>query len=89
MVATSAKTIKQKLDEAATLFPAGSDKGETKAKPEIWSDRATFDKILKDAQAAAAALAEVKEEAAFRPAMGALGQNCKACHDKFKMPDQH
>ena len=89
VVATSAKTIKQRLDEAATLFPAGSDKGETKAKPEIWSDRATFDKIMKDSQAAAAALAEVKDEAAFRPAMGALGQNCKACHDKFRMPDQH
>jgi cytochrome c556 len=89
VVATSAKTIKQRLDEAAALFPPGSDAGETKAKPEIWSDRATFDKIMKDSQAAAGALAEVNDEAAFRPAMGALGQNCKACHDKFRMPDQH
>jgi cytochrome c556 len=89
VVATSAKTIKARLDEAAALFPPGSDQGETKARPEIWSDRATFDKIMMDAQAAAAALAEVKEETAFRPAMGALGQNCKGCHDKFRMPDQH
>jgi cytochrome c556 len=89
VVGTSAKTIKQRLDEAATLFPAGSDTGETHAKPEVWSDRATFDKIMKDAQAAAAALAEVKDEAGFKTALPALGQNCKACHDKFKMPDQH
>jgi cytochrome c556 len=88
-VASSATTIKEKLEQASKLFPPGSDTGETKARPEVWSDRAGFDKVMTDAQAAAAALQLVKEEAAFRPALGALGQNCKACHDKYRMPEQH
>ncbi len=86
-VASSATTITERLDEATKLFPPGSDTGETHAQPEVWSDRAGFDKAMKDAQAAAAALQAVKEEAAFRPALGALGQRCKACHDKYRMPE--
>ena len=88
-VASSATTIKEKLEQASKLFPPGSDTGETHAKPEVWSDRPGFDKTMQDAIAAATALAAVKEEAAFRPALGALGQNCKACHDKYRMPEQH
>lgn len=88
-VASSATTIKEKLEQASKLFPPGSDAGETKAKPEVWSDRPGFDKTMQDAITAATALAAVKEEAAFRPALGALGQNCKACHDKYRMPEQH
>jgi cytochrome c556 len=88
-VKSHATTIKEHLEQAAKLFPPGSDKGETKARPEIWSDRANFEKVMKDAQAAAAGLVAVSDEAGFKPALGALGQNCKACHDKYKMPDQH
>jgi cytochrome c556 len=88
-VGSSATTIKEKLEQASKLFPPGSDAGETKAKPEVWSDRAGFEKTMQDAIAAAGALAAVKEEAAFRPALGALGQNCKACHDKYRMPVEH
>ena len=89
VVSTQATTIKTRLEEASKLFPPGSDKGETKAKAEVWSDRAGFDKIMQDAVAAAGALQAVKDEAGFRPALGALGQNCKACHDKYRVPDQH
>ena len=86
-VAGSASTIKERLDEATQLFPPGSDTGETHAQPEVWSDRPGFDKAMKDAQAAVTALLAVKEESAFRPALGGLGQSCKACHEKYRMPE--
>ena len=88
VVKDNAETIAEHLKMAATLFPEGSDKGdvETWAKPEIWADRAGFEKRLQAAQTSAVALQSVTEEAAFRPALGELGNNCKACHDKYRRP---
>ncbi len=72
-------------------FPEGSNVGEpeSKAKPDVWSDHADFDKKLKDFQAHAANLAEVnaKEKGAtdaFKAAVAALAQDCKGCHDTYK-----
>ncbi len=89
VVKAEATTIEERLEKASTLFPAGSDQGETHARPEIWSDRAGFDKGMKDAEQAAHALQSVSEETAFRPALGALGRSCKECHDKYRMADEH
>ncbi len=86
VVKAKATTIADNLKKASKLFPADSGGGESLAKPEIWTDRETFDKTMNDAVAAAVALQSVTEEAAFRPALGALGGNCKACHDKFRLP---
>jgi cytochrome c556 len=86
VVKKSAATIADNLKQASTLFPPGSGGGESLAKPEIWTDRGGFDKTMKDAEAAAVALQSVADEAAFRPALGALGGNCKACHDKYRLP---
>lgn len=89
VVKAQATTIRERLLEASQNFPPGSDKGETHAKPEIWTDRAGFDKAMGDGITAATALQAVKDEAGFRPALGALGQSCKACHDKYRVPDEH
>jgi cytochrome c556 len=86
VVKSNATTIADNLKKAAGLFPAGSDGGDSRAKPEIWTDAAGFEKGMKDAQAAAVALQSVSDEAAFRPALGALGGSCKACHDKYRLP---
>ncbi len=86
-VSSSGTTIKEHLEEASKLFPPGSDAGETHARPEVWSDRPGFEKARKDAQTAAGGLQAVKDEAGFRPALGALGQSCKACHDKYRMSE--
>ncbi|HEX9708486.1 MAG TPA: cytochrome c, partial [Candidatus Thermoplasmatota archaeon] len=85
-VKKNATTILEKLKEAHGLFPEGSDGGESRAKAEIWSDRAGFDQAMKDAQAAAAALAAVTDEAAYGDAVKALGGRCKGCHDKYRLP---
>jgi len=87
-VKASATTIADNLKKASTHFPAGSGGGESKAKPEIWTDAEGFDREMKEAHAAAVALQSVKDEAAFGPALGALGAKCKSCHDMYRMPKQ-
>ena len=88
VVKKNATTILEKLKEAHGLFPEGSGGGDSRAKAEIWSDRAGFDKAMQEAQAAAAAMAAVTDEAAYMPAMKTLGGGCKACHDKYRLPKQ-
>ncbi|MEO5373422.1 MAG: cytochrome c [Alphaproteobacteria bacterium] len=68
-------------------FPAGTDKGETKAKPEIWTDRAKFDAAGKKAHDAAVAMADAAKTGNTDQAAEAfktLGKACKACHEDFK-----
>lgn len=72
-------------------FPEASNIGEpdTKAKPEIWSNRADFDKKLKQFQTDAVALVQLNATEqgvtdGFKAAITALGQDCKACHDLYK-----
>jgi len=88
VVKKNATTILEKLKEAHGLFPEGSGGGDSRAKPEIWTDRAGFDQAMKDAQAAAAAMAAVTDEAAYGNALKALGGSCKGCHDKYRLPKQ-
>lgn len=88
VVKASATTIADNLQKAAALFPAGSGGGTSRAKAEIWTDAAGFEKAMKDAHAAAVALQAVKDEAAFGPALGAVGASCKSCHDKYRSPKQ-
>jgi cytochrome c556 len=88
VVNAKATTIADNLKKAATLFPAGSGGGDSKAKPEIWTDAAGFDKSMKDAHAAAVALQAVKDEAAFGAALGTLGASCKSCHEKYRLPEK-
>jgi cytochrome c556 len=88
VVKANATTIADNLKTASALFPAGSGGGESRAKPEVWTDAAGFAKGMKDAQSAAIALSSVSDEAAYGPALGALGSTCKSCHDKYRLPKQ-
>ena len=76
----------QKLD-VAVLFPAGSYTGDTTASPKIWEDMAGFQaKVDKFKADAAAALATPPQDAAALGAtVGAIGQNCGACHETFRV----
>jgi len=73
-------------------FPEGSSfpEPESKAKPEVWTNRADFDKKLSDFQTHAAALLDVvgKEKGAtepFKAAVAAVAQDCKGCHDDYRV----
>ncbi|MCU0759968.1 MAG: cytochrome c [Steroidobacteraceae bacterium] len=73
---------------APDTFPEVSKTGNTKAKPEIWANKAEFDKLMKDFQDKSGALASAAQKATsvdeVKAAFGATGAACKACHDKFK-----
>lgn len=69
------------------LFPKGSDFGETRAKPEIWTNSVEFEKASKDAEKAANAfLAAVKsnDKAAISKTFGDFSETCKGCHKQFR-----
>ncbi|MEO7851416.1 MAG: cytochrome c [Rubrivivax sp.] len=70
-----------------TAFIDGTASGDTKAKPEIWSEPAKFKAAAEKMQIAMADLnvaAKSGNEAQIKTAFGATGQTCKACHDDFK-----
>lgn len=68
-------------------FAPGTDKGETHAKPEIWSDAAKFKSDSEKMEHEIAKLAEVAKGGdlnAIKSQFGATGKTCKSCHDDFK-----
>lgn len=83
----------KKLNENAmktdvdALWPAGSDKGDTKSSPMIWEDlagfKATMDKFKTDAAAAAAA--NPQDLAAFQKVFGPVAADCGSCHQKYRL----
>lgn len=68
-------------------FGPGTDKGNTKAKPEIWAEQAKFkdlsDKLVAETTKLAAA-AKTGNIDTLKTAFGATAASCKACHDAFR-----
>ncbi|MCC7327495.1 MAG: cytochrome c [Burkholderiales bacterium] len=69
-------------------FVPGSETGApTKAKPDIWKERAKFDKLAQAMQAETlklVAAAKTGDVAQLRTAAGATGKACSNCHDDFR-----
>lgn len=68
-------------------YPPGSDRGNTKAKPEIWKDLSRFKELASDSQRETAKLRTAVEGGnrdAIKAAYGTTSKSCKACHDSFK-----
>jgi len=68
-------------------FGPGTDKGDTKAKPEIWTDKAKFDDDATKMQAELtklAAAAKSGNQDSIKLAVNAVGGTCKSCHDDFR-----
>jgi len=86
-VVASAAKLKQLENAFDKMFPPGSDKGETKALPAIWSDMPGFMAASKNADAAYDKLAVAAgsgDLAAVTAAFGDTGKACGACHDKYR-----
>lgn len=68
-------------------FPPGSDRGDTRALPALWNERANFETIntnmLNQLQALRATAAS-GDAAAFAAAYGQTGQTCGTCHRPYR-----
>lgn len=76
-------TYRKNAPEFIVLFPPGSDAGETKALPAVWSNRAGFE-AADAAFVKAVSGVDVSTPAAFAAALNTAGQACRACHQDFK-----
>ena len=68
-------------------FVAGTDKGDTRALPEIWTEQAKFKEGADKMQAEIAKLSAAAKTGnldSVKTAFGAAGQSCKACHDNYR-----
>ena len=86
-VEVKAKEIMGNAEKIPDLFPKGSTKGKTKAKPEIWEK---WDEFTKDAKSLAKASGELadaakaKDDAAVTAKVKAVSEACGNCHKAFR-----
>lgn len=73
--------------DVETLFPEGSDQGNTEASSKIWDDRDDFikqvEKFKTDTDAAVAA--NPQDLDALKPAFQQVAANCGSCHQAFRV----
>jgi len=70
-----------------TAFGPGTDVGDTRAKPNIWSDNAKFVAAankMQEEMAKLNAAAKTGNLDQIKAAFGPVGGACKACHDDFR-----
>jgi cytochrome c556 len=68
-------------------FVAGSERGDTKAKEDIWLDEDQFRKMTKDLEAKTtnlAKVAELKDPKKLKVAFEQARDSCSACHKEFR-----
>ena len=68
-------------------FVPGTDKGETRARPEIWSENAKFKAAAEKMQSEVSKLAAAAKTGSLdnlKAAFSSAGPTCKACHDDFR-----
>lgn len=83
-----AKAMARWMKQFPSQFPPGSDKGNSKALPAVWTDAAGFDKAAMDMVQAATKLGELAKAgdadgvaAQIKP----LGDTCAACHRTYRV----
>jgi cytochrome c556 len=94
VIRASAAKIDEDAKALPTWFPPGSgpETGvKMEALPVVWTERAKFDDKAHDLQLAAArfdAVAQSGSPAEVMPAMKAVGDACKSCHETFRAKDK-
>ena len=72
------------------LFPPGSLAPGSRARPEIWANKADFDARAADLQDAATRLSQLVaagDKAGFAAQVAVVQSRCAACHDKYRAPE--
>lgn len=83
----NATNIEGLVSQPWEFFIPGTDKGETKAKADIFKDADKFKAANERLQTEAAKLLQVSKSgdmAALKTQFGATAQACKNCHDNFR-----
>ncbi len=85
---TALKGTSTDYKKVATLFPDNSQTGhETRARPNVWTDKAGFDAaMVKLISAAESAQASIKDEASFKTEFPKVSAACDSCHDTYRAP---
>lgn len=90
-LAEHARALKALTRDIPGLFPPDSDFGDTKAKNEVWSKRADFEKAAHNAKVKVEAFAKAVQggnaqtiAARFKD----MGEGCKACHKDFRQKEE-
>ncbi len=68
-------------------FGEGTDKGDTRAKPEIWKERVKFNDYADKMQAEMVKLSAAAKTGnldSIKSAVNATGGSCKTCHDAYR-----
>lgn len=71
------------------LFAESTRGTPSRARPEVWTNKADFAAkaaALGDATKALAAAAAAEDQAAFASALASTGAACKGCHDSYQAP---
>ncbi|WP_198409128.1 cytochrome c [Magnetospira sp. QH-2] len=82
------KMLNMASKRIAHVFPDGSQHPESKAKPDVWSDRAGFEKAAADAVTAAGALQAVVDSgdgSKMPEAFNGMYKACKTCHETYRI----
>lgn len=73
-----------------SAYGEGTDKGpNSRAKPEIWADKAKFNEYAEKLQVETTKLSAAAKTGSLdnmKAAMGGVGGSCKSCHDSFQAP---
>jgi cytochrome c556 len=87
-----AKTLARWARVLPTLFPQGTEQGatpaETHALPNVWTDRAGFEKAAANYAAAADKLEDLAKNGdseGFSNQLAVVAKACDACHDNYKV----
>lgn len=86
-VAANVAIVEQMSKLPWVAFGPGTDKGETAALPEVWSNEAKFKSATESMQKAVATLADAAKAGNLdqvKAAFGETGKTCKGCHDDFR-----
>jgi cytochrome c556 len=68
------------------FFPAGSDQGDTRALPVIWSEMEGFQAALAKLQQASDAARQTEPQSIddVKAAIGPIGEACGGCHETYR-----
>ncbi len=88
-LAFSANGLAKWATVVPTLFSSNTKGQTSRAKPEVWTDRAGFEAKAQayiDATKALAAAAAADDKAGFTTALASTKAACKGCHDTYQVP---